>query len=180
IWTRVEGDFVFSIDDPYIGAYGSTPSGSDWQKMGIMARQSLDANSTYVFNLLRSSDQNLVQQRREVAGSDALSNDEYFLPAEWNLNWDPAADGILNPTLDDVTLGGTLVMAREDGVFFTSEYIDAGGERVILAGIELEMTDPIYIGVATTSHENPNLSQGIFKNPQLDGSIVAVKGWMLY
>ncbi|MBZ0255999.1 hypothetical protein K8I31_08055, partial [bacterium] len=179
LYTRVEGDFIFTIDDPYIGPFGSTPSSNDWQKMGIMARQDLTAGSAYVYNVIRAQDQQYMQQWRDSAGAGASWVEAYTTPGEWNLNWDPASDGINQPTLDEVTLGGTFVMAREDD-FFTLEYLDATGERIYLQDHELPMTDPIYVGIAVTSHEDGSLSQGIFKNPQLEGSIVAVKGWMLY
>lgn len=179
LWTRVEGDFVFSVDDPYIGPFGSTPSSNDWQKMGIMARQDLSAGSAYVINNLRVSDQAYMQQWRDAANTGAAWTDATTPPGEWNLNWDPAADGINRPNLEDVTLGGTIVMARE-GDFFTLEYLDANGERIYLQDHELAMTDPIYLGIAVTSHEDGSLSRGIFKNPKLEGTTVAVKAWMLY
>jgi len=62
LWMRVSGDFTFSIDDPYIGAFGTVPSSNDWQKMGLMVRQELTAPSAYIFGGLRSSDQGLLMQ----------------------------------------------------------------------------------------------------------------------
>ncbi|MBN2325710.1 MAG: hypothetical protein JXR73_01060 [Candidatus Omnitrophica bacterium] len=180
LWMRVSGDFTFSIDDPYIGAYGSNPSSNDWQKMGIMARQELTASSPYVYGCVRSSDQALMIQWRETDGGDAAWTDASQIgPSEWNPNYDPAlSDGVNNPSLDEVSLGGTIKMTREADLFTLWYVYD--NEDWYQNEFELAMTDPIYLGIAVTSHTTGATSQGIFKNPQVEGTIVNVKSWMLY
>ncbi|MGC9329116.1 MAG: hypothetical protein ACP5I1_15900, partial [Candidatus Hinthialibacter sp.] len=181
LWMRVSGDFTFSIDEPYIGSYGSNPSANVWQKMGIMARQELTASSPYVYGCLRSSDQGLMLQWRDSDGAGAAWDGGGTLTAcsEWNPNYDPAlSDGVNNPSLDEVNLGGTIKLTRE-GDFFTLWYV-YDNEDWYQYEHQLAMTDPIYLGVAVTSHTTGATSQGIFKNPQIEGTVVNVKGWMLY
>ena len=44
----------------------------------------------------------------------------------------------------------------------------------------LVMTDPIYVGIAVTSHEAGNLGAGYFENVEFTGNLVSVSNWMVY
>jgi len=179
LWMRVSGDFTFSIDDPYIGAFGANPSSNDWQKMGIMVRQSLTAPSAYVIAGLRSSDQALFLQWRDTTGGSAAWDDSVTTAAaDWNPNYNPAASGVNNPSLDVVTLGGTIKLVREGNIF--SLWYVIGGEEYFQNEHELALTDPVYLGVAVTSHQTGATSQGLFKNPQFTGTVVGIKDWMIH
>ncbi len=179
LWMRVSGDFTFSIDDPYIGAYGTNPSSNDWQKMGIMVRQELTASSAYVIGAIRSSDQALLLQWRDSDGVDAASTDGSETNVDvWNPDYDPDSAGITNPAESDLTRGGTIKITREDDLF-TLWYVYDGEDRLQYE-YEVAMTDPIYLGIAVTSHTSGATSQGLFNNPQFDGSAVSVNSWMLH
>jgi len=178
LWMRVSGDFTFSIDDPYIGAFGTVPSSNDWQKMGLMVRQELTAPSAYIFGGLRSSDQGLLMQWRDTNGGSAAWDEVTTAASDWNPNYDPNSAGINNPTLDQVKLGGTIKLTREGDVF-TLWYVIDGQDEYQYDHI-LELTDPLYVGIAVTSHQTGATSQGLFKNPKFEGTVVGVKEWMLH
>ncbi len=180
LYFKAEGDFEITIDEPYIGAFSILPSGNTWQKMGLMARDELTPESAYAYACLRSSDQAFMLQWRESAGAGASwDGDGTLMPAaDWNPNWDPASEGISNPTFDEISHGGTLKLIREGNDFLSA--IIWEGEEFINNVHTVEMTDPIYVGIAVTSHETGSLSQGIFKNAQFTGDVVSVSNWMLH
>lgn len=180
LWLKAQGDFKFSLENPYIGAYGNTPSTNDWQKMGVMVRQDLTAPSAYVIGLLRASDQRFYFQWRDANATDAAGDDaNASLGADvWNPNYDPAVASINQPSLDQVTLGGGFVVERV-GDTFTASYLFDGQEEYIWEH-DTVMTDPVYVGVAVTSHQAGAMSQGVFSNPKFTGKTVAVQSWMLF
>ncbi|MFB3788648.1 MAG: hypothetical protein ACE15F_20005 [bacterium] len=178
LWMRVSGDFTFSIDEPYIGAFGAVPSTNDWQKMGIMVRQELTAPSAYVYGGLRSSDQGLILQWRDSSGGSATWEDVTTAASDWNPNYDPNSAGINNPRLDQVKLGGTIKLTREGDLFTLWYVID--GQDTFQHDHTLILSDPIYLGIAVTSHQTGATSQGLFKNPKFEGTVVGVKDWMLH
>lgn len=178
LWLRVSGDFSMSVDDPYVGAYGANPSANDWMKMGIMARQELTAPSAYVYGCLRASDQALQLQWRDASATAANNDSILAAVADWNPNYDPAFPETGRPALDQVKLGGTMKLVRETDSFTLYYVLD--GEDQYLDLHDLAMTDPIYLGIAVTSHQTGATAQGLFKNPKLVGNAVSVGSWMLY
>ncbi|RJP26030.1 MAG: hypothetical protein C4527_16085 [Candidatus Omnitrophota bacterium] len=161
LYKRVEGDFVLRIDNVSVGPTGTNPSGNDWQKMGLMARQSLAANSQYVYAMIRRSDQAFALQWRDTTGGSA--------------NW--GGDSTLTYIADH---GGRGMILERDGPLFITSYIDASGNVIEQNYHELDLTDPIYIGVAVTSHQTGATSVGFFSNPQFTGTAVPVRRWELY
>lgn len=179
LWVKVTGDFSLSIDEPYVGAYGTIPSTNDWMKMGIMARQDLTAPAAYVYACLRASDQAMMIQWRDTnAGSASWTDGSQTTVADWNPNYDPAFPETGRPTLDQVKLGGAMKMVRE-GDSFTLYYV-YNNEDVYQNTHDTVMTDPIYVGVAVTAHQTGATAQGLFKRPILTGKTVSVGSWMLY
>lgn len=180
LWLKAEGDFKFSIENPYVGAYGNTPSTNDWQKMGIMIRQELTAPSAYVYACIRALDQEYFLQWRDTNAASATDDETNAIltASVWNPNYDPAIASVSQPKLDQVTLGGGFVIART-GDTFTASYLYDGAEEYIFEH-DTVMTDPVYVGVAVTSHQVGAMSQGVFSNPKFTGNAVAVQTWMLY
>ncbi len=180
LYFKAEGDFEMTIDEPYIGAFSVLPSSNDWQKMGIMARDELTPSSAYAYANLRSSDQDFMLQWRESDGAEAAwDGDGTLVPGvDWNPNWDSATESINNPAFDEVSHGGTIKLIREGDDFLSAFVFE--GEEFINNVHTVEMTDPIYVGIAVTSHETGSLSQGVFKNPQFTGNVVSVSNWMLH
>ncbi len=161
LYKKVEGNFKLSIDNVSIGPTGANPSGNDWQKMGIMARQDLNGPSAYAIACLRSSDQAFMMQWRETAGGDG--------------NWD--GDSTLTTFSDH---GGISIILEREGDTFYASYVDASGEEILNNAHDVIMEDPIYVGVAVTSHQIGATSAGNFSNPQFEGTAVPVRRWILY
>ena len=165
LYLQVNGNFTLSVTNAKIGGWGVAPSSDDWQKMGIMARQSLDANSAHATALIRKSDQGYMLQWRPSAGADSLSGDGTALTT--------AADH-----------SGNLMLKREGNIFSTY-YIDAAGEEIYQNEIDIEMTDPIYLGIAATAHSEGLFSAGTFSKPVFKGTAVpvtppGVDAWMMF
>lgn len=167
LYVGVTGDFTLSIDKAFIGGWGANPSSDGWQKMGIMARQSLDADSAHATALIRQSDQAyMIQWRTDKAGASS------------------SGDGTALTTLADH--GGKLMMKRE-GDTFSAYYIDSTGAEVFQNSADVVMTDPIYVGVVVTAHSDGALSAGTFANPKFTGKTAPVQGadpgveeWMMF
>lgn len=163
LYLSAKGDFTFTIEKALIGGWGASPSSDDWQKMGIMARQSLNADSQHAFALLRKSDQNyMLQWRADTAGSSSNGGDT-----------------VMTPVADH---SGKIMMKRE-GDTFSAYYIDSTGAEVFQNSSDIVMTDPIFVGVATTAHSDGNTSAGTFSKPVFKGTVVAPVGvdeWMMF
>ena len=160
LYTRVEGDFKITIEDAYIDGVGLNPSYNDWEKFGIMARQSLDSGSQMAIALIRGSDQAFILQWREEPGIDAAST------------------GDSTYTYADEHTGAFSL--ERDGDYFIASYIDANGDEIINEEHFVFMEGPIYVGLAVTSHDYGLTSIGTFSNVSLEGTTVQVNSWMLY
>ena len=115
----------------------------------------------------RSSPDDPVARIHSGAGA-AWTDGSQITAAEWNPNYDAAlSDGVTNPAEDQYARGGTVKMTRE-GDIFTLWYV-WDNEDWYQNEFELAMTDPVYVGVAVTSHTTGATSQGLFANPQFDG-----------
>ncbi len=162
LYKRVEGDFKMSIENAAIIPFGETPTGNNWAKMGIMARDSLDAGSAYTYAMVRMEDQAYMFQYREEAGIDAAPG---FV-----------ADAAVYPPDHD----GGFILERRDDDFFAF-FTDANtGDEVEWDGWTVFMEDPIYVGIAVTSHEDGSLGAGMFSNVVFEGTSVPVETWMLH
>jgi len=160
LYKRVQGNFKMSIENAYVGPIGEVPTGSTWAKMGIMARQSLTAPSAYAYAMIRSQDQAFSLQWREEEGIGS--------------NWDGDATQTYVPDHH-----GAFGLERV-GNDFTAFYIDATGAEVVNNIHYVEMTDPIWLGIAVTSHETGSTAVGLFSNVKFQGTAVSVREWMLY
>jgi hypothetical protein len=161
LYRQVSGDFEIQISNAEIGPYGSNPSYDEWQKMGIMVRQTLDNNSPYIYALLRSLDQNYYLQWRDAVGIDAAGS---------------------SVTINGADHNKTLILRREGDVF-SAYYQDVNGEEQLNDSHTLAFTDPVYLGIAVTSHQNGALSAGTFTVDSFNGApipVTPVEAWMLY
>lgn len=118
----------------------------NWAKAGVMIRQSLAAGSTHAF-MCRTPANGMAWQNRLVTngGSNNTNGGPNALP-----RW---------------------VYVQRTGNSFLGRYAaDAGGRpgtwtQVTGAGpVSITMTDPVYVGLAVTSHNGGLLSQAVFDN----------------
>ena len=168
LYKRVEGDFKLSVENASIMAYGDNPTSNDWAKMGIMARSSLEPGAAYAFALLRISDQAYMLQYREEDGASAA----------------PEFAGGSAVYLEDIGAGGfphhgSIAMERR-GDDFVIFYDDDTGTEVEWDVWTVFMEDPIYVGIAVTSHETGSTGAGVFSDVTFTGTAVPVREWMLH
>jgi hypothetical protein len=135
VYKEVSGDFDVSV------TVHSLDLTNDWSKAGIMARQDLSPGSINVAALCRGLDDLVTFQRREVA--DAGSDSERCTP-----------EGAPRPV--------TIRLTRTGNEFMGGWSLDGGATweaNVTRDGVTptppviLEMSDPILLGIAVTSHE---------------------------
>ncbi len=169
LYKRVQGDFRMSIDNASIQPFGANPTANDWAKMGIMARQSLTPESAYAFAMLRMSDQAFLIQYREAEGASAA----------------PGFTGGSAVYVEDIGAGGCchsggLILERRGNDFWILYKDSVTGQEIEWDVWTVVMEDPIYVGIAVTSHSTGQTGVGFFSNPQFTGTAVDVRQWMLH
>lgn len=119
-------------------------SGNDWVKGGIMVRNNLSAGSSYGYLLVRT-DLQMASQARDTQGGSAFTVNDLF--AEQN---------------------GDMEIERR-GNLISFFYIDDSGNRQPFGEVVLEdLQDPVYLGLAITSHEDGSLSELFFSGLQIE------------
>ena len=164
LYLQVSGKVTLKANCQLYVGQGDT----EWIKLGLMVRDDPDPASAYGFALIRTfSPRDFGPQWRDGLGSSAASDDTLLVPSG-------TVEGRQNGTIE-ITRDGTKI-----GFY----YYDAGtGKRVESLVQELsEMADPIYVGLAVTSHSAGNKSTGVFTNVVLtvNDKPVAVENWSLY
>ncbi len=149
VYMEVEGDFkVFGRVDLDNG-----PGASDWAKAGLMVRNNLTPGSAFAFAMLRSNLDFMPQWRDEQDAEAASGGDETIVPA----------DQLPDFFGEGVTY--TIALERR-GNTFNYFYISAEtGEEVLhQTHVVPDMQDPVYVGMAVTSHEDGQIATGFFQN----------------
>jgi len=133
VYKTVSGDF------DVMATVQSLEQTDDWAKAGIMARQDLDPGSVNILSYSRAANDYVMLQRREVAGSDSSSQRM-------------TSDGGVHPVTvrlirkgDEFTGGWSL-----DGGKTWEDNVHSDGTTTL--PVTLDMTDPILLGIAVTSH----------------------------
>lgn len=148
VYMEVEGDFtifgrtdIFDAGDPI------------WTKSGLMVRNNLTAGSAYAYAMLRSNLDYMAQWRDEQGAEAASSGDAFIVPADQLQNY-----------YDE---GVTYTMALERrGNTFNFYYVSfETGERVLHEShVVPDMEDPVYVGMAVTSHQDGELATAFWRN----------------
>ncbi len=142
LFNEVEGPFTMK-GNAFIIAFDF--GGHDWMKGGLMIRNNLTAGSSYGYNMIRGADQQLTSQARTAQGNSALTVED--------LTDDQFGDM-------EIQRVGKLIQ------FFR---IDAAGERQPHGEVVLDdLEDPVYAGLATTSHSNGDLAQLLFLDLEIE------------
>ena len=158
LYREISGDFNTEAN---VDADAGT-SANEWVKAMLMARDELDAASVN-YGILIRTDGLINPQWRPTAAAASVS-----------------LDTALRVTLQ--AQEGRLRLERS-GDHFTAYYLNPNtGEWVLYHEMDLVMEDPIYIGLAVTSHEVNALSVGKFWDVDLtiNGEPVSVADWALY
>lgn len=149
VYMQVEGDFtIFGRTD--IDAGTST---SDWVKSGLMVRDNLTPGSPYAYAVFRRNMDYMAQWRDQQDAGAASTGDSKIVPA----------DEIQGYYDEGVTY--TIALERR-GNTFNFYYVSAAtGERVLQESHTVPgMEDPVYVGMAVTSHDDGKLSTAFWRN----------------
>ncbi len=142
LFNELEGPFTMK-GNAFIIAFDF--DGHDWMKGGLMVRNNLTGGSSYGYNLVRGVDQQLASQARSSQGSSAFTVQD----------------------LTDDQFGDMEIQRMGKVIKFFR--IDAAGERQPHGEVLLEdLEDPVYAGIATTSHSNGNLAQTLMLDFEIE------------
>jgi hypothetical protein len=163
LYREVSGKVTLKVTAQLFVGGGHT----EWVKIGPMVRDEADPYSSNGFSMIRTWGRDFGPQWRDIYGDVSGNNEALNIPGG-------TVAGRQNGTIE-ITRDGTAI-----GFY----YYDAGtGNRVesLVHNVE-EMADPIYIGLAVTSHSAGNYSTGVLYRCLLtiDGKPVSVSDWSLY
>lgn len=127
-----------------------------WAKAGVMIRQSLDANAKNVFLGVTPTTTNGIryQNRTSAGGSTVTSHSR---------------------TGSSSSIPRWLRIVRS-GDIFTASRSSNGSNWTTMGSVTVSMTGTVYIGLATTSHDNLLTTSAIYTNVSLTLSTVAAPG----
>lgn len=152
-WKEMSGSFsiiVYAEPDPF-------ESASEWVKVGPMVRENLTPGSVNYMALFRTDFLINTQWR---LSQDAASAS---LPDAERINPTSLPEGVIFPT-------GRLEIRRLGDTFqawYEYEAEAGGNEWGLLNEQTIVMEDPVYVGIATTSHEDGSTSIGIFRDLEI-------------
>ncbi|HIE29422.1 TPA: DUF1349 domain-containing protein [Candidatus Poribacteria bacterium] len=153
VYQEVSGDFEISA------RVVSLKRAHEWSKAGLMARQSLDANSPHAF-LNVTPDHGVKMIYRDAVGANTG-------PSPWEKNSEAPV------YLKLVRKGDTFTAyMSDDGKTWKEAEVAAGTP----SSAEVKLNDPILVGMAVTSHVQGTLTTAEFDN--IAGSfILAVESY---
>ena len=156
LYKEVSDDFVLEvkIDGENFGT-------SDWAKLMIMVRQSLDHDAAHYAARFQESNFQASSQWRTTKGASAGST--------------PSGDRISSLQHDN-----RLRLARKGDRFETYYFNVNNNQWTLLDSLTVPLTDPIYAGFAVTSHDDGNLAKGYFTQVQFEGATVSIPQWRMY
>lgn len=148
VYLEVEGDFtIFGKTDIQVG--GGDPT---WAKSGLMVRNDLTPGSAYAYAMMRSNLDYMAQWRNTAGAQAASSGDALIVPAAEIAGYFDA--GVTN----------TIELERR-GNTFNYYYISVTGERLLAEShVVPDMQDPVYVGMAVTSHNDGQLTTAFWQN----------------
>ena len=153
LFKEVSGDFTFKATI----AVDAFESANEWAKAGLMVRDSLDPGSIYY---------------------DALLRPDYQACTQWRATTNGGCDGTATMLTSDQQAGDLEIIRT--GTSLQTFYKDTGtNEWVLYDSHTINLVNPVYVGLAVTSHQDGQLSKGIFTNVELTVS-TKVDQWTLY
>jgi hypothetical protein len=156
LFKQISGDFTLEakMDALNLGS-------NDWAKMLLMARQSLDPSAANFASRLRESNREASSQWRSGQGESSGST---------------AGGSRIAQNRHD----SRLRLVRE-GHTFTTYYFDVQMNGwSLLDSQTVVLSDPIYVGLAVTSHEDGSITRGIFTEVSLTTPFVSVWDWRMF
>ncbi|MGC9326891.1 MAG: hypothetical protein ACP5I1_04595 [Candidatus Hinthialibacter sp.] len=150
VYMEVEGDFtIYGRTDIDVGGGDAT-----WAKSGLMVRNNLTAGSAYAYAMLRAQGLDFMAQWRDEQDTDAASSGDDFIV--------PGTD-----LADYYDEGVTYTMALERrGNTFNFYYVSFETGELVLqeSHVVPDMEDPVYVGMAVTSHNDGEMTTAYWRN----------------
>ncbi|MBX2848707.1 MAG: hypothetical protein KTR16_10320 [Acidiferrobacterales bacterium] len=131
----------FSGDGDITARVKSLTQTHPWAKAGVMIRETLDADSVNAMTLVTGSE-GVTSQSREVRGQETS-----YMKVNDSASW---------------------IRLTREGDIFTSSMSSDGVNWTSFQRWTLEMSEDVYIGLATTSHEDGVLTTAEFDNVSVD------------
>ncbi len=156
VYKQLSGDFQLEAK---IGAenFGN----SNWAKILLMARETLTPQAKHFAPRIQESNFQLSSQWRLETGANADST-----PGTARIN--------------SIRHDGRLRLQREGDRFETFYFDIPENQWVFVDGQTTHMDDPIYIGLAVTSHDNGNYALGTFSEVKLESPNVSIWNWLMH
>ncbi|MHC4593376.1 MAG: LamG domain-containing protein [Planctomycetota bacterium] len=148
-WKQLSGDGeITATVESVLWVTGS----NDWTKAGVMIRETLDASSKNAFVALTTGSGNgATFQWRPIAGGSSISN----------------------RTLTGISPPSAIRLVRQ-GNTFTGYVFQSGQWQQEGQSATVAMTDPVYIGMALTSHSSGVTTEAVFSDVQTTGAVTGV------
>ncbi len=149
VYMEAEGDFtIYGRTDIEVGS-----GNADWAKTGLMVRDNLTPGSPYAYAMFRSNMDFMPQWRDEQDADASWTGDSIIVPAaEVQEYWG-----------EDVTY--TISLERRGNTFSYYYVSIETGEQVLVESHTVPgMQDPVYVGMAVTSHEDGQTSTAYWRN----------------
>ncbi|MBN2326651.1 MAG: hypothetical protein JXR73_05805 [Candidatus Omnitrophica bacterium] len=123
-----------------------------WAKMGPMVRDNLTAGSPYAFAMIRAGGLDFGPQWRDAQDGSAASDDNAIV----------SGDDMLCPDHE-----GAVELERT-GNTINYYYINSDCDRVLVYSHDVPgLEDPVYVGLAVTSHNDGQISTGYFSGVEI-------------
>ena len=154
VFKSLEGDGEIITRVAEIGG----PSSNEWRKVGVMIRETLDADSRHAFMAVTpGSSHGLAFQYRDKSGN---SHSEH------------GVDNITAPYWVKVVRRGNEFTGYHspDGITWTMKN-PSGAESDAMNPVTIEMNSKVYIGLAVTSHEADAMCTSVFSDVNTNGAI---------
>jgi hypothetical protein len=141
VWKKMSGNMTLTADVLLTGA-----SAQEKRKAALMVRQSLDPGSPY---------------------ADIAFHGNGEVAAQWRFAAGEATGDAVLPHFLDTTVPQRIRIARH-GNTFTAMAGEPGGQLAPMAPFTVNLTDPVYVGLAVCSHDANALTTAAFTNVKLE------------
>ncbi|MBZ0258223.1 hypothetical protein K8I31_19310, partial [bacterium] len=155
MYKKISGPFVLDAQADAIN-HGS----SDWAKVMLMARNSLDSSAANFAVRIRESNMEASSQWRSEQGGTSFSTD--------------GASRIPSERHD-----GRIRIVRENDVFQSFYFDTQQSDWIMIDEVSIPMENEIYVGLAVTSHEDGSLAEGVYHSVHLQYD-APVLDWALH
>lgn len=140
VYKRVTGAFRFSASLNGFNDDGT----NEWSKVGIMVRDNNSAGSAYFYSMVRGSD--------------------FQYDTQWRSSQNASAANIgLVPTVN-----GEVAIVRVGNTLQAFYKVADGDDFVLHTTQQIELSDPVLVGLAVTSHDDGLFAVGMFTNVEID------------